>query len=76
MPAETLAVYEKKGRLLEQIEDLNRAGKSVFDGQADKIALFNKDILMRARKTKAKKEGEEPAAVGVGADAGSAVGPG
>ncbi len=38
--------------LLEAIEDLNRAGKSAFDGDAAHIALWNKDILARARKSR------------------------
>jgi len=62
VPEQTLALYEMKGRVLEQIEDLNRAAKSAFDGQAEIVAKFNKDILLRARKTRAKKKQEAPAA--------------
>jgi hypothetical protein len=61
VPEQTLAVYEVKGRVLEGIEDLNRAAKSAFDGQAEVAAKFNKDILLRARKARAKKA-EAPAA--------------
>ena len=38
------------------IEDLNRAGKMAFDGDAVQIARFNKDILLRARKARAQAE--------------------
>jgi hypothetical protein len=49
LPAETQNIYESKGRLLQMIEDLNRAGKNAFDGNATMAAMFNKDILLRAR---------------------------
>jgi len=58
-PGETLALYEVMGKVLEQIEDLNRAGKSAFDGDAATRAKFNKDILLRSRKEQAKKKGGE-----------------
>jgi hypothetical protein len=58
-PVETLAVYEAMGKVLEQIEDMNRAGKSAFDGDAATRGKFNKDILLRARKT-AKKPDDAP----------------
>lgn len=47
LPQDTARVYEAKGRVLESIEDLNRAGKSAFDGDATAVALFNKDLLRR-----------------------------
>lgn len=50
LPDEVLAIYEVKGRLLERIEDLNRAGKIAFEGQAETVGKFNKDILLRARR--------------------------
>ena len=50
LPEATQEVYEAKGRLLDLIENLNRAGKRAFDGDAVKIAQFNKDILVNARK--------------------------
>lgn len=50
LPDDTLHVYETKGRLLENIEDLNRIAKIAFDGDARARALFNKDILLRAHK--------------------------
>lgn len=54
-PGETVALHETMGRLLEQIEDLNRAGKIAFDTDATTRAKFNKDILLRARKARPKK---------------------
>ncbi|MCC6528216.1 MAG: hypothetical protein IT373_36555 [Polyangiaceae bacterium] len=56
LPDETKKVYEAKGRVLELIEDLNRDAKIAFDGDADSIALFNKDILLRARRVRKKTE--------------------
>jgi hypothetical protein len=50
LPGEILAIYEVKGRLLERIEDLNRAGRIAFEGQAETVGKFNKDILLRARR--------------------------
>ena len=61
-PGATLALYEVMGKVIEQIEDLNRAGKSAFDGDAETRAKFNKDVLLRARKQRAKKAEEAPEA--------------
>lgn len=55
-PSETLALHEVMGKVLEQIEDMNRAGKSAFDGDAATRGKFNKDILLRARKAEPKKK--------------------
>jgi hypothetical protein len=52
LPADTAKLYLTKGKLLEAIEDLNRAGKIAFDGDATKLSLWNKDILVRARKVR------------------------
>ena len=52
LPADTAKLYATKGKLLEAIEDVNHAGKMAFDGDATMVALWNKDILMRARKTR------------------------
>ncbi len=49
-PDRTLALHEVMGRVLEQIEDLNRAGKSAFDRDPSIAAKFNKDVLLRARR--------------------------
>lgn len=59
LPEATQGVYEAKGRVLELIENLNRAGKRAFDGDATKIAQFNKDLLLAARKKRKKKETED-----------------
>jgi len=62
-PETTLKLNEAKGRLLEAIEDLNRIGQLEFDGQAEIIAQFNKDILLRARRSRgSSKDSEKPAA--------------
>jgi hypothetical protein len=53
--AEVLSLYEAKGRVLEAIEDLNRAGRIAFEGQAETVGKFNKDILLRARRERASK---------------------
>ena len=52
LPVDTAQLYLAKGKLLEAIEDVNRAGKSAFDGDATHVALWNKDILVRARKSR------------------------
>jgi hypothetical protein len=48
-PATTATLHETKGRVLEKIEDLNRAGKAAFDGNAVMASIWNKDLLLRAR---------------------------
>ena len=55
LPRETLLVCEIKGRVLEGIEDLNRAGKSAFEEQPETVALFSKEVLARARHERKKK---------------------
>ncbi len=54
LPVDTLRVYESKGRLVQMIEDVNRVARIAFDGRAEIIAQFNKDVLLRARKTRAR----------------------
>jgi hypothetical protein len=49
LPQATLALYVLKGRVLEQLEDLNRIGRTAFRGQPALVARFNKDLLHRAR---------------------------
>lgn len=49
LPDDTKGLYELKGRLLEEIEDLNAIAKVAFRGQATKIGQFNKDVLLKAR---------------------------
>jgi hypothetical protein len=53
LPTKTLELYEVKGRLLESIERINRVARLAFDGRADVIARYNKDILLRARQASA-----------------------
>lgn len=45
---------------MELTEDMNRAGRSAFDGNAAKVAPSNQDVPMRARKESKKKEEDEP----------------
>lgn len=48
-PVETKTLNEKKGRLLSKLEELNRLAKNAFEGQAEIVGLFNKDLLLRGR---------------------------
>lgn len=61
LPAETLAFYELKGRVLDAIEELNRLAKNAFDGEAELIGLFNKDLLLDATRRRLQVEDEEDA---------------
>ncbi|MEO7331358.1 MAG: hypothetical protein ABI193_22470 [Minicystis sp.] len=63
-PALTQALYEQMGRVLEGIEDINRAGRSAFDGDAVTAATFNKDVLLRGRKAEKKAAGKGDAPEG------------
>ncbi len=47
LPSDTVAVHELKGRILDQVEELNAIARIAFDGQADIRAKFNKDLLLR-----------------------------
>lgn len=51
LPLATQELYEIKGRVIAAVEKQNRIGKIAFAGEAEKIAMFNKDILLRARRT-------------------------
>ncbi|HEY3450742.1 MAG TPA: hypothetical protein VGK67_30575 [Myxococcales bacterium] len=51
---------EAKGELLHLVEDLNRVGAIAFHGRADVIGRFNKDLLLRARRSKTGKAEPEP----------------
>jgi hypothetical protein len=57
-PLETRALRLAKGKLLDQLELLNRVARIAFDGDAQIRALFNKDILLRARRGGGRKAGE------------------
>lgn len=50
LPLGTQKVLALKGEALELIEKFNRAGKRAYEGNAKMIALFNKDLILRARK--------------------------
>jgi hypothetical protein len=52
LPLDTLEVYEAKGRLLGAIEKVNRIARIAFDDDAATAALFNKDLIQRARQTR------------------------
>lgn len=52
LPEDTAAVYERKGRLLEHIEDLNAIARNAFHDAPEIRAKFNKDILNRGRRNK------------------------
>jgi hypothetical protein len=52
LPLDTQRIYEAKGRVLSLIEKLNRIGKLAFDGDATTLALFNKDLILRARRSR------------------------
>lgn len=58
LPRDTARVYEAKGRVLESIEDLNRAGKSAFEGDVETAGLFNKDLIERGRRKRKGGSGE------------------
>lgn len=52
LPDDTAALYERKGHLLEAIEDLNAVARNAFSDAPETRAKFNKDILNRGRKAK------------------------
>jgi hypothetical protein len=57
-PDATQSLHETMGKVLEQVQDMNRAGRSAFDGDAKTAAKFNKDVLLRGRKAASKKAPE------------------
>lgn len=52
LPRDTLEVYEAKGRAMLLITQLNDAGRNAFDEDAHEAAKFNKDLVLRARKSR------------------------
>ena len=52
LPEDTAQVYERKGRLLEHIEDLNAIARNAFADAPETRAKFNKEILNRGRNPK------------------------
>jgi hypothetical protein len=61
VPQDRQELYGAKGRVLEMIEDLNRAGRIAFEGQAETVGKFNKDLLLRARRQRGSGKGSAPA---------------
>jgi hypothetical protein len=64
LPKETQELLAAKGRVLEMIEDLNRAGRIAFEGQAETVGKFNKDLLLRARRQRSQQGSVEPQPAG------------
>jgi hypothetical protein len=54
LPTETLALLELKGRVLDLIEEINGIARIAFEGQAELRGKFNKDLLYRGRRARAK----------------------
>jgi len=65
LPAGTQERLELKGRLLDLIDELNGVARIAFDGQAQKRARFNKDILLRARRGGSARNPQGPASPAV-----------
>lgn len=59
-PDATAKLNEAKGRLLQHIEDVNRVAAIAFYGRADLYGRFNKDILLRARRSRSGKADPVP----------------
>jgi len=57
VPEDKIEIFGAKGRVLEMIEDLNRAGRIAFEGQAETVGKFNKDVLLRARRQRSSGSG-------------------
>lgn len=60
LPEDTAAVYERKGRLLEHIEDLNAIARNAFHDAPEIRSKFNKDILNRGRRKRNRSEEPNP----------------
>ncbi len=60
-PDKTVQMNETKGRALQLVEDMNRIAKLAYYGQAQVIGRFNKDILLRARRSRSGKAEPAPA---------------
>jgi hypothetical protein len=54
LPQETLALLELKGRVLDLIEEINGVARIAFEGRSEIRAKFNKDLLYRGRRSRAK----------------------
>lgn len=55
-PTHTASIAEAKGKVLQLVEDVNRIAKNAYAGQAEVVGKFNKDLLLRARRERAKKD--------------------
>jgi hypothetical protein len=55
---ETFKLRVAKGQLLEMIEDVNRFGRVAFMGRAEMIGKFNKDLLLKARRSSKSRQTE------------------
>jgi len=51
-PVETANIYVLAGEILDAIETVNRIAKIAFDGRAEIMAQFNKDLTLRGGKTR------------------------
>ncbi len=58
LPQDTLKLYETKGRLLQEIENVNKVAKIAFWDRKDLAGQFNKDVINRARKSRKPADGE------------------
>lgn len=56
----TAQLNETKGRVIAAVEELNGIAANAYDGNAEVIAKFNKDLLLRARRERAAKEAPKP----------------
>jgi hypothetical protein len=66
LPEETANIYVLAGEILDAVETVNRIAKIAFDGRAEIMAQFNKDLTLRGGKTRketAAVEDEESQAV-------------
>lgn len=60
LPEDTAVLYERKGRLLEHIEDMNAIARNAFEDAPETRGKFDKDILNRGRRPKKTSEGSTP----------------
>ncbi len=59
LPVETANIYVLAGEILDAIETVNRIAKIAFDGRAEIMAQFNKDLTLRGGKTRKATAAEE-----------------
>lgn len=73
LPKETVELLSAKGRVLEMIDDLNRAGRIAFEGQAETVGKFNKDLLLRAHRQRFRQPSEGSGSEAGGNDSGKSA---